>query len=96
MSKEALSVEDVRAVLVKAVAVEAGIEPAAVEIDKPFAAYGLDSMAALSVGMDIEDSCGLSDLPVDLLWDYPTVDALTGALWALMHSDTALTGTEER
>lgn len=96
MAKEALTVDDVRSVLVEAIAVEAGISPAAVETDKPFTEYGLDSMAALSVGMDIEDSCGLSDLPVDLLWDYPTVDALTSALWALMHPGLALAGAEEQ
>jgi acyl carrier protein len=96
MSEDALTIEDVRAVLVEAVAVEAGITAEAVETDKPFTAYGLDSMAALSVGMELEDRCGLSDLPVDLLWDYPTVDALTGALWALMHPEAVLTGADER
>ncbi|CAL9450832.1 hypothetical protein SUDANB176_02438 [Streptomyces sp. enrichment culture] len=44
-------------------------------------------MAALSVGMEVEDACGLSDLPVDLLWDHPTVDTLAEALWKLMNAE---------
>jgi hypothetical protein len=36
--------------------------------------------------MEVEDRCGLSDLPVDLLWDHPTIDALSEALWRLMQA----------
>jgi hypothetical protein len=42
-------------------------------------------MAALAVGMEVEDTCGLSNLPVTLLWDYPTVDALAEQLLGLMN-----------
>ena len=82
-----LTLDDVKKVLVEAVAAEAGVAPAELEIDRPFTDYGLDSMAALSVGMEIEDTCGLSDPPVDLLWDHPTVDTLAEALWQLMNAE---------
>lgn len=83
-----MTLDDVRNVLIKAVSAEAGVAPAELATDRPFTSYGLDSMAALTVGMEIEDSCGLTDLPVDLLWDHPTVDSLAEALWALMNGDT--------
>jgi acyl carrier protein len=41
----------------------------------PFAEYGLDSVAALSLFGDIEDRFGLYLEPT-VAWDYPTVDAL--------------------
>jgi acyl carrier protein len=84
-SDTTMTIDDVREMLVRAVAAEAGLTPDEVATDRPFTDYGLDSMAALAVGVEIEDSCGLSDLPVSLLWDHPTVDALTDALWTLMN-----------
>lgn len=83
-----MTLDDVRNVLIKAVSAEAGVAPAELATDQPFTSYGLDSMAALTVGMEIEDSCGLTDPPVDLLWDHPTVDSLAEALWALMNDGT--------
>jgi acyl carrier protein len=84
MSATNMTIDDVRKVLVDAVAAEAGIAPAELATDRPFTEFGLDSMAALSVGMEIEDVCGLTDPPVDLLWDHPTVDTLAAALLRLM------------
>ncbi|MEV8538207.1 acyl carrier protein [Streptomyces sp. NPDC051572] len=82
-----LTFDDVKKVLVDAVAAEAGVAPEELATDRPFTDYGLDSMAALSVGMEIEDVCGLTDPPVDLLWDHPTVDTLAEALWKLMNAE---------
>ncbi|MGW0820131.1 acyl carrier protein [Streptomyces sp. NPDC002845] len=87
MSMQNMTIDDVKNVLVKAVAAEAGVPDAELATDQPFTSYGLDSMAALSVGMEVEDACGLSDLPVDLLWDHPTVDTLAEALWKLMNAE---------
>lgn len=80
---------DVRTVLSHAIALEAGIPAEELATDQPFTAYGLDSMAALTVGLEIEDSLGLTDLPVNLLWDHPTVDSLSEALWKLMNHEPA-------
>ncbi|MFH8989313.1 acyl carrier protein [Streptomyces sp. NPDC017940] len=87
MNTTDMTFDDVKDVLTKAVAAEAGIPAEELSTDHPFTSYGLDSMAALSVGMEVEDACGLTDLPVDLLWDHPTVDALTAALWELMNAE---------
>lgn len=95
MSNPELTIDELRDILVKAVAVQAGIAPADVSTSQPFSAYGLDSMAAMAVGMDIEDTCGLTDLPVNLLWDYPTVDRLIPALWEML-GHSMVSASEER
>ncbi|WP_046726505.1 acyl carrier protein [Streptomyces humi] len=96
MSTKNLTIDDVKNVLVRAVATEAGLEPAELATDQPFTSYGLDSMAALAVGMEIEDALGLTDPPVDLLWDHPTVDALTEALWKLLAGESVPTAADGR
>ncbi|MGA4851481.1 acyl carrier protein [Streptomyces sp. G5(2025)] len=85
MSDSDMTIDDIRNILVKALAAEAGISPADMATDQPFTAYGLDSMAALSISMEIEDTCGISGLPASLLWDHPTVDSLAEALSALLN-----------
>jgi acyl carrier protein len=86
MNNTTLSFDDVQDVLVNAVAAEAAIPPIDLATDQPFTSLGLDSIAALSVGAEIGESLGLSDLPVSLLWDYPTVDDLAGVLWQLINT----------
>jgi acyl carrier protein len=92
MSEFPTSIDEVRAVLVNAVAVEAAIPPAEVTGDQPFTAYGIDSMAALTIGIEVEDGLGLSDLPASLLWEYPTVNSLADALWEQMGAKARLAG----
>jgi acyl carrier protein len=89
-----MTIEDVRNVLVRAVAAEAGIPPAEFATDQPFTTYGLDSVSALCVGMEIEEGLGISDISVDLMWDHPTVDTLTEALWELMNTESIPVATE--
>jgi acyl carrier protein len=89
MNDTPITIDDVRAVLVNAVATEVSIPSADVATDQPFTSFGLDSMSALAFAVEIEDSFGLSDLPVSLLWDYPTVDTLTGALWQMIKAKLA-------
>ena len=91
-----MTIDDVKRVLLEAVATEAGIAPDELATDRPFTDYGLDSMAALTVGMEIEDVCGLSDPPVDLLWDHPTVDTLAEALWNLMNAEPVSAAADGR
>ncbi|MFJ5560295.1 acyl carrier protein [Streptomyces sp. NPDC093250] len=96
MNTKTMTLDDIKQVLTKAVAAEAGVPAGELATDQPFTSYGLDSMAALSVGMEVEDACGLSDLPVDLLWDHPTVDALSEALWKLMNAESVPAATDGR
>ncbi|WP_306317876.1 MULTISPECIES: acyl carrier protein [unclassified Streptomyces] len=89
MTTTDITIGDIRTLLTEAVAAEVGITPAEVETDQPFTYYELDSVAALSVSMELEDHCRISDLPADLLWDYPTVDALAVALWERLNPGLA-------
>jgi acyl carrier protein len=79
------SKEDVRNVLISAISSELRIPSAELETDRPFTDYGLDSVAALNVSTEVEDTFGLTSIPPTLLWDYPTVDDLAVALWELVN-----------
>jgi acyl carrier protein len=88
------TIDDVRTVLVNVVAAEAAIQSADLATDQTFSSLGLDSMSALTVGVEIEERLGLADLPVNLLWDYPTIDDLVEALWRLMNSEPEFSAAE--
>jgi acyl carrier protein len=50
-----------------------------IQPDRPFADYGLDSVYALSMCGEIEEHTGI-DIDPAMIWDHPTVNALTDAL----------------
>jgi acyl carrier protein len=52
------------------------LEPEAIESGVALAEYGLDSVYALTLTGDIEDYLLLT-LDPTLMWDHPTIDALT-------------------
>lgn len=47
--------------------------------DVPLTDYGLDSVSAVTLAAEIEDEWGLSLEPT-IVWDHPTVDALSAAV----------------
>lgn len=55
------------------------VSPDEVDIDEPFANFGLNSIDAVSLSGDLEDmlGCGLS---ATLLWDFPTIRELSAYL----------------
>ncbi|MFL6335772.1 MAG: type I polyketide synthase, partial [Pyrinomonadaceae bacterium] len=61
--------------LVSQIAAELGTDPRQVSVQKPFAQYGLDSVAAVSLISDLEDWLG-RELEPTLIWDYPNVESL--------------------
>ncbi|QDT06973.1 Putative fatty-acid--CoA ligase fadD21 [Rubripirellula lacrimiformis] len=54
----------------------AGVDPSDVELEKPFADYGLDSMTAVEMSGEIEDWSGVELTPI-VAWNYPTVARLS-------------------
>jgi acyl carrier protein len=50
-----------------------------IDADAPLADYGLDSLYALAIVGEIEDHLGIP-IEATMMWDYPTVAALTSAL----------------
>jgi len=61
--------------LASRVAAAAGIEPSAVERNRPFAWYGLTSAEEVGLVGELESWLGRPLSPT-LPWEYPTVDAL--------------------
>lgn len=55
--------------------------PAAIETDKAFGDYGLDSAFALNLCTDLETEFGIRVEPT-VAWDYPTIDDIAGHLAA--------------
>jgi acyl carrier protein len=74
-SSSAELVVTLRQWLVQRVAQYAQRPESEIRTNLPFAEYGLDSVAALSLFGDIEDAFGLYLEPT-VAWDYPTVDTL--------------------
>ncbi|CAA0078674.1 Narbonolide/10-deoxymethynolide synthase PikA1, modules 1 and 2 [BD1-7 clade bacterium] len=56
--------------------------------DKGLSEYGLDSLKAVDIRNRIVKATGLT-LPVNLMFDYPTLNALTSYLYRQMAGDTA-------
>jgi acyl carrier protein len=56
--------------------------PEQIQPDVPLTEYGLDSVYALTLSGDIEDHLGISVDPT-VMWDHPTINALTQALLQL-------------
>lgn len=55
--------------------------PAAIETDKAFGDYGLDSAFTLNLCTDLETEFGIRVEPT-VAWDYPTIDDIAGHLAA--------------
>ena len=58
------------------------------DTDAPFARYGLNSLDAVTLVMDLEEQLGI-ELPPTLLWDYPTINKCAAHL-AAMRSEAAV------
>jgi acyl carrier protein len=57
------------------------LAPDIIDIHRPFAEYGLDSLAAVGVTGELEEWMDIL-LPATLLWDYPTIHAISHYLAA--------------
>jgi acyl carrier protein len=61
--------------LIERIAVLVGVAPNQLDTALPFAAFGLDSVAAVGLSGELEDWLDV-ELPATILWDYPTIAAL--------------------
>ncbi|MEM9644217.1 MAG: AMP-binding protein [Planctomycetota bacterium] len=68
--------------------VRAGINPNEIELDRPFADYGLDSMTAVELSGEVEDWSGIELTPMVAL-NYPTVTRLSGYITGQLVGQTA-------
>ena len=63
-----------------------GVPPNDVDLERPFAEYGLDSMTAVEMSGEIEDWSGVELTPV-VAWNHPTVSRLSGYITDRLLSD---------
>ncbi len=81
-----ISRDDITEWLIDRVASHSGLPRADVSAELPLANYGLDSVQAVSLSVDIEDEFGLT-LPPTLTWDYPTIEKLANHLAETLSND---------
>ncbi len=72
---ETKSLSAIRSWLVAQVATTLKVKPQEVDVQTPFAHYGMDSLQAVSLSSDLEEWLG-RDLPPTLVYDYPNIEAL--------------------
>lgn len=51
------------------------VDPDAIDPRQPFERYGLDSLSALRLAVELEARIGRK-LPTTALWDYPSIESL--------------------
>ncbi|MEH2009477.1 acyl carrier protein [Nostoc sp.] len=74
LQEKAWSVENIQTWLVSKLSEELELNDE-IDIQEPFAYYGLSSMTAVGLSGDLENLLGIK-LPVTVAWDYPTVESL--------------------
>ena len=61
--------------LIEKLAAELGRDPSDIDVQQPFAQYGVDSVLAVTLVADLEDAMG-RELNPTLLFDFPTIEAI--------------------
>jgi acyl carrier protein len=79
INEDMLSQSAIQEKLVSMMAKQLKKEPEAIEVSEEIANYGMDSIDAIMLAGDLEDSLGL-ELPSTLLWDYPTIKDIAAYL----------------
>jgi acyl carrier protein len=83
MTSTAFDEAEFRTWLTERIATHLKREPSTIDADTPVADYGVDSLYALAIVDDIENHLGIA-IEATMMWDYPSVAALTSALSALI------------
>jgi acyl carrier protein len=86
--REPLSPAAVQGWLVERLAAYLEIPEAEVDVETPFAEYGLDSRAGVSLAGDLETLIG-RELPPTLVWDHPTIRAVVAFVTAPSSTERA-------
>ena len=79
--------------LVNRIAEATDATPNDIELDRPFTDFGLDSRTAVALSSELEQILG-RELSPTLIWDYPTIQAVTRYLLSTEGSATEGSATE--
>jgi 8-amino-7-oxononanoate synthase len=90
-SRQTASLEEIRGWLIDRLAELMRVSPDEVDVQEPFANFGLNSIDAVSLSGDLEDYLN-RPLPATLLWDFPTIETLSSHLSAEAAGDAASNG----
>ncbi len=95
MEPQARSRAEIRHWLVVRIAELLQLDPSEVDVAEPFASYGLASREVVEISGDLEEWLGVR-LPPTLLYDHPSIDALSGHLADERSEPEAQTGFGSR
>ena len=76
MDETEAAAADIQKFLITELARRTEVDPAAINPQQPFERYGLDSLNALRLAVELEARIGRK-LPSTALWDYPTIESLS-------------------
>jgi acyl carrier protein len=76
---------ELRHLLLTLLARELKVLPDAIDPGTPLTQYGVDSIAAVIVASELEDTLSV-EIPSTLLWDCPTVNALVNSMHSLLQA----------
>lgn len=79
MNKQRPTAAEIEIWIAEQIAQHLSISPDEIDPREPFARYGLDSMAAVTLAGDLEEWLNRK-LPATITWDYPTIQALSAHL----------------
>lgn len=89
-----MSPDDLRRWLIERVAAYLGLPPAEIDPAVKLRTYGLDSVHALSLCVDVEEAVGVLVEPT-LPWDHPTIDDIAAHLADLLSEDRTARGPSD-
>ena len=75
MNEAEAAAADIQRFLVAELARRIEVDPESIDPRQPFARYGLDSLNALRLAVELEARIGRK-LPTTALWDYPSIESL--------------------
>jgi acyl carrier protein len=76
MDEAAAAAADIQRFLIAELARRIEIDPEAIDPRQPFERYGLDSLNALRLAVELEARIDRK-LPTTALWDYPSIESLS-------------------
>lgn len=76
MNEGKAAAEEMQRFLIAELARRMEVDPKLIDPRQPFERYGLDSLNAVRLAVELEERLGCK-LPTTTLWDYPSIESLS-------------------